>query len=125
MILDRNTEGLDQLVAEIRGMISSFVAGIPSLKMANGPVRDFAKNRLNSGLQYDAPDLKYGPEIRHIKIRGRVEKRKLKDYQGARYYLELSGDFTLPDGKRDSQLIAAWEVNKEKEQKLFPCWSRF
>lgn len=123
--LERNTEGLDQLVAEIRGMISSFVAGIPSLKMSSGPVRDFAKHRLKSGLQYDAPHLKNGPEIRHIKIRGHVEKSTLNSYQGGKVYLELNGDFTLPDGKTDNQLIAAWEVNKVKEEKPFPCWSPF
>ncbi len=123
--LDQNTEGLDELVTEIRGMISAFVPGIPSLKMSSGPVRDFAKDRISRGLQYEAPHLKYGPEIRHIKIKGRVEKAKLNDYDGARVYLEVQGDYTLPDDTADNSLIAAWEVNKVKEESKFPCWSPF
>ncbi|MBN2352465.1 MAG: hypothetical protein JXD23_07840 [Spirochaetales bacterium] len=123
--LDRNTEGLDELVSEIRGMISAFVPGVPSAKMASGPIDYFTKRKMTSGLQYDAPHLKNGPELRHIKIRGRVEKQKLNDYEGAKIHLEVQGDFTLPDGKADNQLIAAWEVNKVKEESKFPCWSPF
>jgi hypothetical protein len=123
--LDQNTEGLDELVAEIRGMISAFVPSIPSLGVSKGPVRDFAKDRISRGLQYEAPHLKYGPEIRHINIKGWVEKVKLNDYDGARVYLQVQGDYTLPDDTADNELIASWEVNKVKEESKFPCWSPF
>ncbi len=79
------------------------------------------------GLQYNAPHLKYGKEIRHFKFRGRVEKTVLMGGGGEQWRMSLEqiGDFAKPGGKADNQLVAAWEVQGVKEEKSFPCWSPF
>ena len=135
--LDRNTEGLDSLVASVRSAMNI----VPGVGGAVGAVSKEAKevaSGIDTGekilgknspgkLSYDAPHLKHGPEIRYFNIKGKVDTTTLADGAGQelRLTLAVDGDFKRPDGKVDSDLIAQWEVNGVKEEKSFPCWSPF
>ena len=129
--MDRNTQGLDTIAANVRSMMSM----MPSAS-APGNLSGAASSMSNNiganaqgtaQLQYDATHLKNGKEIRHFKFKGRIEQVTLLDGQGQerRLYLETVGDYATPDGKTDNNLIAEWEVNYKKEEKAFPCWSPF
>jgi len=130
--LTRNTEGLDNLVANVRGYMSMVAGLVPAPGGLGGAAASQVASKAAElpGLQYDAPHLKYGPELRHFKFRGRLETaasfqagRRIEE--PVRIYLEQVGDFTQAGGKVDNQLIAAYEVNRQKEEKHFPCWSPF
>lgn len=131
--LTRNTEGLDNLAAGVRGLMGMMpMPGPPGAGAMSGAAGKMGETATSgvpgvTSLQYDATHLKNGAELRHFKFRGHVEKVTLMDGGGeqARIYLESEGDFTLPGGGANNELIAAWEVNKVKEQKAFPCWSPF
>ncbi len=132
--LTRNTEGLDSLVAGVRGALGFYggLVGAAAPAGALGAVAGQAAGKALElpGLQYDAPHLKYGPELRHFRFTGRLEtagkfQGGVKIEEPVRIHLEQVGDFTRPDGKADNQLIAAYEVNRVKEEKSFPCWSPF
>jgi hypothetical protein len=131
--LTRNTEGLDNLAAGVKGLMGMMPMPTPPGSGAMGGVAGAMGNTATSGvpgvtsLQYDAPHLKNGAEIRHFKFTGHIEKVTLMEGGGeqARMYLETDGEYTIPGGGPSNELIAAWEVNKVKEQKAFPCWSPF
>jgi hypothetical protein len=81
-------------------------------------------------IQYDAPHLKYGKEIRHYKFTGRIGKGiRDRDGRGKKdsimLFLDIVTNFTLPDGTPNNTLIAEYEVNKVKQESTFPCWSPF
>lgn len=132
--LTRNTEGLDSLVAGVRGALG-FYGGLVGAAAPAGALGATAGQAAGKalelpGLQYDAPHLKNGPELRHFRFTGRLEtagrfENGVKVEEPVRIHLEQVGDFTRPDGKADNQLIAAYEVNRVKEEKPFPCWSPF
>lgn len=141
--LTPNTEGIDSLVASVRGAMGVMgVAGsIPGVKHDDfeaknkhiekaGEAADTAgkAGEIGSvGLSYKAPHLKNGPELRYFRLKGKVDKTTLLDGQGEelRLILEVDGDYKARDGTSDSQLIAQWEVNNKKEEVKFPCWSPF
>jgi hypothetical protein len=141
--LERNTSGLDDLAAQVRGMIGMLPSAVPSVM---GSVhRDITKDSLKglNKIQYDAPHLKHGSELRQFEFTGRVARgmSKLKDLSKDRQdwhwpdedvetkqkvlLLDPVINFTLPDGTPNSTLIAEWEVNGKREEKAFPCWSPF
>jgi len=132
--LTRNTEGLDSLVAGVRGALG-FYGGLVGAAAPAGALGATAGQAAGKalelpGLQYDAPHLKNGPELRHFRFTGRLEtaarfQNGVRIEEPVRIFLEQTGDFTRPDGKADNQLIAAYEVNRVKEEKPFPCWSPF
>ncbi len=128
--MDRNTQGLDNIVANVRSMMSMLpAASTPGSGGAASSANSMGAAAQGSAtqLQYDATHLKNGKEIRHYKFKGHIDQITLLDGQGQerRLYLELVGGYTMPDGKADNNLIAAWEVNNKKEEKAFPCWSPF
>lgn len=132
--LTRNTEGLDSLVAGVRSALG-FYGGLVGAAAPAGALGATAGQAAGKalelpGLQYDAPHLKNGPELRHFRFSGRLETASrfqggVRIEEPVRIHLEQVGDFTRPDGKADNQLIAAYEVNRVKEEKSFPCWSPF
>lgn len=132
--LTRNTEGLDSLVAGVRSALG-FYGGLVGAAAPAGALGATAGQAAGKalelpGLQYDAPHLKNGPELRHFRFTGRLEttarfQNGVRFEEPVRIFLEQAGDFTRPDGKADNQLIAAYEVNRVKEEKPFPCWSPF
>ncbi len=124
--LTQDTTGLDSLVASVRaaaGIAAGMPTGVPG--QAAKTMGDVSKAP-GVGLQYTAPHLKYGKEVRHFKFQGRLEKIGIENgIQQWRMYLDQVGDFPRPNGKVDNQLIAAWEVQGVKGEKPFPCWSPF
>ena len=141
--LIKNTSGLDDLVAQVHGMLGllpSAVPAAPTGSVAPKTSSELTKHGVKglSKIQYDAPHLKHGKELRHFKFTGRVQdgrvqkQDKYMEYAGNEprtneklIYLEEVKNFTLPDSTPSSTLIAAWEVNNVKEEKPFPCWSPF
>lgn len=133
--LEKNTSGLDDLVAGVHSLMG--LAQVPGIGVS-GPLGDAAKGvgekatdvKGVTKIQYDAPHLKYGPEIRHFKFTGRIKKGITKDKFGREseaYMIELDEvkNFVLMGGKPDNTLIAEYEVNKVKTDAKFPCWSPF
>jgi len=133
--LERNTTGLDDLAAQVQGMIGMLPTAIPSTGGMSGQGHDLTKQGVGelTKLQYDAPHLKNGKQLRHFKFSGRIGFGITKvEGSGEEFentqkviYLEPVLNFTLPGGKPNSTLIAAWEVNHKKEESTFPCWSPF
>jgi hypothetical protein len=128
--LERNTTGLDNLVASVHALM----ALAPTPGVLPGGLDGGAKQKVAEGMgsqvrdvpgvtkiQYDAPHLKYGKEIRHFKFTGHVERGTSKIL----LYLDVVTNFTLPDGKPDNTLVAEYEVNRKKYESTFPCWSPF
>ncbi len=135
--LEKNTKGLDELVAAVSKTMSLMpipkageAANIAGSNIADEMIKEELSNTKGvTSLSYDAPHLKFGKELRHIRIKGKIEKTTLINGGGeqVRLFLEQTGDYLKP-GKpetSDPSLIAAWEVNGVKEQKNFPCWSPF
>ena len=145
--LDNNTTGLDDLVASVHSLMA--LAKVPGMGIKS-PFTKSGEEKKDSQLgstaedigkmatdvkgvtkiQYDAPHLKNGPEIRHFKFTGRINKGVLKDKSGKKseaLLIELDEvkNFTLMGGKPDNTLIAEYEVNKVKTESEFPCWSPF
>ena len=133
--LERNTEGLDSLAAGVRGLMGMMpgAPGLPDKGAAAGVAGRMGDATRDvpgvTSLQYDAPHLKHGKELRHFKFAGQAEMStgwwSGEQVNNWKLTLVQQGDYTLPDGSADNQLIAAWEVNKVKEEKPFPCWSPF
>jgi len=133
--LERNTTGLDNLAAGVRGLMG-LMPGAPGLPGSGGKAALAGKmGDATTGapgvtsLQYEAPHLKNGKEVRHFKFSGKAEMSTGywdgEQKNNWKLTLQQEGDFTTPDGSADNQLIAAWEVNLVKEEKPFPCWSPF
>ncbi len=122
--LVQDTTGLDDLAAQIRGLLGlmpSAVPSIPASKIGQAAVKEGLKGMTK--IQYKAPHLKYGKEIRHYKFTGRIARGTINDKKAI--YLDNVQNFTRPDGTPNSTLIAEWEVNGVREEKPFPCWSPF
>ncbi len=128
--LEKNTSGLDDLVASVHSLMA--MAKVPGTgsaiadKMGEG-VRNV---KGVTQIQYDAPHLKNGPELRHFKFKGKINKGKVMNRFGKfteSLYIEIEEvkDFNLIGGKPDNVLIAEYEVNKVKTEAKFPCWSPF
>ena len=94
--LVQDTTGLDDLAAQIRGMLGLLPSAVPSTagsKIAQAATKD-KLNKLGK-IQYKAPHLKYGKELRHFKFIGRIA-------QGTITAKELSKDrqdWQWPDNK--------------------------
>ena len=141
--LERNTTGLNNLAATVRGLMGlvpmpSAPGSSPQSEVA-GKMGEQAMDAPGvTQIQYDAPHLKYGKEIRRFKFTGRIENgRWVKIDKDLNYagndiktkeklmYLDEVLNFTLVDGTPNNTLIAEYEVNKVKEEATFPCWSPF
>jgi hypothetical protein len=133
--LERNTSGLDDLVAGVHSLMG--LAQVPGTGVS-GAFGDAAKKigeeatdvKGVTKLQYDAPHLKNGPEIRHFKFTGRIHKGSSENSEGpqAEAFLITLDDvlnFTRMGGEADNTLVAEYEVNKVKTEAVFPCWSPF
>jgi hypothetical protein len=141
--LERNTTGLDNLAATVRGLMG--LTPMPSAP-GSGPKSGVAGKMGDQAtdvsgvtqIQYDAPHLKYGKEIRRFKFTGRIEDgRWIKIDEDLNYAgndiktkeklvdLDEVLNFTLVDGTPNNTLVAEYEVNKVKEESNFPCWSPF
>lgn len=119
--LDNNTSGLDDLVAGVHSLMGmAKVPGTGSV-IADKMGEETRDVKGVTKIQYNAPHLKNGPELRHFKFTGRV----LLD--GDKYKIEIDEvkNFTLMGGKPDNTLIAEYEVNRVKTESKFPCWSPF
>ncbi|HQK89192.1 MAG TPA: hypothetical protein PLU25_16335, partial [Acidobacteriota bacterium] len=133
--LERNTEGLDALAAGVKGLMGLMpgAPGLPGQGAAAGVAGRMGDATRDvpgvTSLQYDAPHLKHGKELRHFTFTGQAEMssgwNSGQRVDNWKLTLVQQGPFTLPDGSPDNQLIAAYEVNKVKEEKPFPCWSPF
>lgn len=128
--LDNNTSGLDDLVAGVHSLMA--LAKVPGTGSAIGDKMSEETRDVKgvTKIQYDAPHLKHGPELRHYKFKGKVEKGMIKDDKGRKTSAVLIKidevlNFTLMGGKPDNTLIAQYEVNKVKTDAKFPCWSPF
>lgn len=136
--LERNTSGLDNLVASVHSLMGL----APTPGVLPGGLDGGGKQGVAEGMgdqirdvpgvtkiQYDAPHLKNGKEVRHFKFTGRIAKGNINTEKGedSKYllYLDLVTNFTLPDGSPNNTLIAEYEVNKVKTESKFPCWSPF
>lgn len=133
--LERNTSGLDDLVAGVHSLMG--LAQAPGVGV-EGPLGDAAGQiggqatdvKGVTRIQYDAPHLKNGPEVRHFKFSGRVRRGTVRDAQGKESgaFLITIGEvlnFMRPGGQSDNTLVAEYEVNKVKTEAAFPCWSPF
>ncbi|MEN8153697.1 MAG: hypothetical protein ABFR75_06705 [Acidobacteriota bacterium] len=128
--LERNTSGLDDLVAGVHSLM-----GLAKVPGTGSVIADKMGEKVRdvkgvTKIQYNAPHLKHGPEIRHFKFTGIIKKGSIKDKFGREsesYIIELDEvkNFTLMGGKPDNTLIAEYEVNKVKTDAKFPCWSPF
>jgi len=133
--LERNTSGLDDLVAGVHSLMG--LAQVPEIGVKGG----FGEAAKKAGeqatdvkgvtkIQYDAPHLKNGPEIRHFKFTGTVRQGTYKNSEGkdiGAFLISLDEvlNFTLMGGEPDNTLVAEYEVNKVKTEANFPCWSPF
>jgi hypothetical protein len=141
--LERNTTGLDNLAATVRGLMG--LTPMPSAP-GSGPKSGVAGKMGDQAMdvsgvtqiQYDAPHLKYGKEIRRFKFTGRIEDGRWtkidkdlnyagNDIKTKEKLVDLDEvlNFTLVDGTPNNTLVAEYEVNKIKEESNFPCWSPF
>ncbi len=129
--LTNNTSGLDDLVAGVHSLMG--LAKVPgSTGSALGDKMGEATRDVKgvTKIQYDAPHLKNGPELRHFKFKGKVNQGKVRDRFNKfpeSFYIEIEEvkEFTLMGGKPDNVLIAEYEVNRVKTESKFPCWSPF
>ena len=139
--LTNNTTGLDNLVASVHALMGL----APTPGVIKGPSKDKSPGAQDvakgmgdqiqnvegvTKIQYEAPHLKHGKEIRHFKFKGRIRQEYLKDkwnkeVKKIHVYIDTVKDFTLPGGKPNNTLIAEYEVNKVKTESNFPCWSPF
>jgi hypothetical protein len=140
----QDTTGLDDLAAQVRGMLGllpSAVPGVSGSKIAQEATKEELKGLTK--IQYKAPHLKHGKELRHFKFTGRItggtttSKELSQDRKDWLWpddkiptnqkviALDQVLNFTEPDGAPNSTLIAEWEVNGKREEKAFPCWSPF
>lgn len=133
--LEKNTSGLDDLVAGVHALMG--LAQVPGVGV-EGALGDTAKKAGEEAtdvkgvtkIQYDAPHLKNGPEVRHFKFTGTVCRGSNKNNEGKEvdaFLITLDEvlNFTLLGGQPDNTLIAEYEVNKVKTEANFPCWSPF
>jgi hypothetical protein len=133
--LEKNTSGLDDLVAGVHSLMG--LAQVPGIGVA-GPLGDAAKKigeeatdvKGVTKIQYDAPHLKNGPEVRHFKFTGTIRAGTVKDSEGkeAEAFLVKLDEvlyFSRMGGEADNTLVAEYEVNKVKTEARFPCWSPF
>ena len=131
--LIQDTTGLDSLVKSVSSSLGMLWAGgamsgtTGSIFGAVGGGGSVAAG----SLQYRAPHLKHGKEVRRFTIRGHsgftVDPARPPDQQDTRgkIHLEQVGEFSRLDGEVDNQLAAEWEVSGEKTESQFPCWSPF
>ena len=140
----QDTTGLDDLAAQVRGMLGllpSAVPGVSGSKIAQEATKEELKGLTK--IQYKAPHLKHGKELRHFKFTGHITggtttaKELSQDRKDWHWpddkiptdqkviVLDQVLNFTKPDGTPNSTLIAEWEVNGKKEESAFPCWSPF
>jgi hypothetical protein len=133
--LERNTSGLDDLVAGVHALMG--LAQVPGTGVS-GAFGEAAKKvgeeatsvKGVTRIQYDAPHLKNGPEIRHFKFTGTVHKGSVKNAEGREagtFLITLDEvlNFTRMGGEANNTLVAEYEVNKVKTEATFPCWSPF
>jgi len=133
--LERNTSGLDDLVAGVHSLMG--LAQVPGTGVS-GAFGDAAKKvgeeatdvKGVTRIQYDAPHLKNGPEIRHFKFTGRIHKGSFKNSEGRQveaFLITLDEvlNFNRMGGEADNTLVAEYEVNKVKTEATFACWSPF
>lgn len=127
--LTRDTVGLDRLVSSVQGLMGMMpVPGAPG-GGAKGQIADKMAGTITGGvsgvnqLQYDAPHLKNGAELRHFKFTGRAIVNETRN--GGKLVIDEVREYTTADGQVDNKLVAAWEVNLKKEESTFPCWSPF
>lgn len=133
--LERNTSGLDDLVAGVHSLMG--LAQVPGTGV-EGPLGDAAGKigeqatdvKGVTRIQYDAPHLKNGAEVRHFRFTGKVRSGLLRDGEGREaeailITLDEVLNFTRMGGQSDNTLIAEYEVNKVKTEASFPCWSPF
>ena len=136
--LTPNTQGLDSIVASVRGAMSMTPGAAGAAMSAMNQAADVAGKAADAsdaagntgrkrpgGLSYTATHLKNGPEIRYFHFKGHVDKTSHDGEQQLRLTLEIDGDYKRPDGTADPKLIAEYEVNGEKTETSFPCWSPF
>jgi hypothetical protein len=136
--LENNTSGLDHLVASVHALMG--LAQVPPIIKDKDPgpkggvAEEMGKMTREvpgvTRIQYEAPHLKNGPEIRHFKFTGRAVRGSIKNKQGKEIenvmiVLDEVLNFYLPDGEPNNTLIAVYEVNKVKTETPFPCWSPF
>ncbi len=128
--LTNNTSGLDDLVASVHSLMA--MAQVPGTgsPVADKTVESARDIKGGTKIQYNAPHLKHGPELRHFKFNGRVKEGSVKDKYGresSAMLIEIDEvlSFTLLGGEPDNTLIAEYEVNKQKTDAKFPCWSPF
>jgi hypothetical protein len=128
--LTNNTTGMDNLVAGVHALMG--LASTPGT-MGNLPQKTGDQMRDVKGvtkIQYNAPHLKNGVEIRYFKFTGHIKKGMIKDKNSKQtkktlIYLDVVKNFTLPDGTPNNTLIAEYEVNNVRSNPTFPCWSPF
>ena len=133
--LERNTSGLDDLVAGVHSLMG--LAQVPGVGV-KGPIGD-ATGKIGeqatevkgvTRIQYDATHLKNGPEVRHFKFSGRIRRGTVRDAEGKEsggFLIAIDEvlNFMRPGGQSDNTLVAEYEVNKVKTEATFPCWSPF
>jgi hypothetical protein len=140
-------QGLDRLVAAVEGTIALVPTLVPkmpdSLDILDTPeqprmpgdIADRLEDRMQKGtnrLDYKAPQMKHGTELRHYRFHGHVVEEAGKPIA---LQLEQTSGYRRPDRKRkdldefsdadDQQLVVTWEVNRVREERSFPCWSPF
>jgi hypothetical protein len=126
--LTNNTTGLDDLVASVLALM-----GLASVPGSAGALAQKLGEQTRdvkgvTKIQYNAPHLKNGVEIRHFKFTGHLAREMDKDQKMSGkmcIYLDPVKNYTLPDGKPDNTLVAEYEVNRVKSNPTFPCWSPF
>ena len=128
--LSNNTSGLDDLVASVHSLM-----GLAKVPGTGSVIADKMGEKVRdvkgvTKIQYNAPHLKNGPEIRHFKFKGVIKRGSARDKSGKKseaFLIEFDEvkNFTLIGGKSDNTLIAQYEVNGVKTDAKFPCWSPF
>lgn len=132
--LTNNTTGLDSLVASVHGLMN--MAGSPALPKSTygGSVSDKSQKAADltrnvegvTRIQYNAPHLKKGKEVRRFRFTGRIVAVAGKSAPARLgIYIDPVAKYVRIGGKEDNELIAEYEVNRVTEESTFPCWSPF
>ncbi len=128
--LERNTEGLDSLAANVKGLMGMMpgAPGLPGKGAAAGGEADGRRHPGRAGRDFAAVR-RPAPQAREgaapFTFTGQAEMssgwNSGERVDHWKMTLVQEGPFTLPDGSTDNQLIAAYEVDKVKEEKPFPA----
>jgi len=125
--LEPDLSGVDALAGMVKGLIGLMPMPSAPGGGALGSVADKMAGGFTSAPGVTSPSysfkMKDAPQQRHYKITGKVYR--VGDTW--KIHLETTGNYYRSPSARapDNKLWVEWQVNLQREEKSFPCWSPF